>query len=359
MVVSPEHFAAARAAVEASFPVQEVWFQNGRPAFTIVPGPDDKARFLELRERLRDIGVLPLMRRHDGEIVILLSARPPAASTAWRWPVLLFVATLATTFVAGYSNGLGSCIPDVLAPVPAGIAFGLSLMAILFCHEMGHKVVSIWRGIDASLPYFIPMPPLLPGFGIGTLGAVIFTRTPAPNRDALIELGASGPIAGFLAAIPILIYGITHSMVISRAAILAHPGCHLVEIPDPLLITLLGNWLLHPAANAVIIDHPMLFAGWVGLLVTGLNLLPASMLDGGHVTRATLGSRWHLILSYIAVGVGIIFGYWLMSLLVLFMIRRGHPGPLDDVSPMSPAHVWTAVVLIPVFVLSAVRLGFF
>jgi Zn-dependent protease len=357
MVVSPEHFAAARAAVEASFPVQEVWFQNGRPAFTIAPGPDDKARFLELRERLRGLGVLPMMRRHQGETVILLASRPPAAPTAWRWPVLLFIATLATTFVAGYLDARGACVPGLLAPVPGGIAFALSLMAILFCHEMGHKVVSIWRGIDASLPYFIPMPPL-PGLAIGTLGAVIFTRTPAPNRDALIELGASGPLAGFVVAIPILFYGVLHSLVIPHAAIVAR-GCALVAVPTPLLVDLLIGRLLHPAANADVIIHPMAFAGWVGLLVTALNLLPASMLDGGHVTRAALGPRWHLILSYIAVAVGIVFGYWLMSVLVLFMIRRGHPGPLDDCSAVSPAHIAAAVSLIPVFVLSAVRLGLF
>jgi Zn-dependent protease len=358
MVVSLEHFAVARAAVEASFPVQEVWFQNGRPAFTIVSGPDDKAKFLELRERLSGLGVLPLMRRHEGETVILLAPRPPVTPTAWRWPVLLFIATIGTTFAAGYYNGLSSCIPGTLPPATVGLAFGLSLMAILFCHEMGHKVVSIWRGIDASLPYFIPMPPL-PGLAIGTLGAVIFTRTPAPNRDALVELGASGPIAGFLAAIPILVYGIHHSLVISRAAILAHPGCQLVEIPDPMFITLMTGWLMHVPSSAVIVDHPMLFAAWVGLLVTALNLLPASMLDGGHVTRAALGPRWHMILSYAAVAVGIIFGYWLMSLFVLFMIRRGHPGPLDDTSALTPAHIAVALSLIPIFVLSAPRLGLF
>jgi hypothetical protein len=359
MVVSAEHFAAARAAVEASFSVQEVWFQNGRPAFTIVPGPDDKAKFLELRERLGGVGVLPLMRRHEGETVILLAQRPPVTRTAWRWPVLLFLATLASTFVAGYVNGLGTCVPGMLPPVQSGIAFGLSLMAILFCHEMGHKVVSIWRGIDASLPYFIPMPPIFPGFAIGTLGAVILTRTPAPNRDALVELGASGPIAGFLAAIPILVYGIRHSLVISKAAILAHPGCQLVSIPDPKMITLMTDWLVHAPASAVIIEHPMLFAGWVGLLVTSLNLLPASMLDGGHVSRAAFGPRLHMIISYAAVVLGAVFGYYLMSLLVLIMIRRGHPGPLDDCSPMTPLHIAMAALLIPIFALSAVPLGLF
>jgi Peptidase family M50 len=357
MVVSTEHFAAARAAVEASFPVQEVWFQNGRPAFTIMPGPDDKARFLQLRERLRGLGVLPLMRRHEGETIILLAPRPPATRTAWRWPVLLFIATLATTFVAGYLNARGGCVPGLLAPVPGGIAFALSLMAILFCHEMGHKVVSIWRGIDASLPYFIPMPPI-PGLAIGTLGAVIVTRIPAPNRDALVELGASGPLAGFVVAVPILWYGVQHSLVITRDAIVAH-GCQLVAVPTPLLFDLFVNWRLHPAANADVIIHPMAFAGWVGLLVTALNLLPASMLDGGHVTRAAFGPRWHMILSYAGVVVGVIFGYWLMSFLILLMLRRGHPGPLDDVSAMTPARVAMAVALIPVFVLSAVRLTLF
>jgi Zn-dependent protease len=357
MVVSLEHFAAARAAVEASFPVQEVWFQNGRPAFTIVPGPDDKARFLELRERLRGLGVLPLMRRHQGETIILLAPRPPEARTAWRLPVLLFLATLGTTFAAGYLTARGGCVPGLLPPMASGVAFALSLMTILFCHEMGHKVVSIWRGIDASLPYFIPMPPIT-GFAIGTLGAVIVTRVPAPNRDALVELGASGPLAGFLVAIPILFYGVQHSLVITREAIVAH-GCQLVQVPTPLLFDLMVNWLLHPAANADVIIHPMAFAGWVGLLVTALNLLPASMLDGGHVTRAVFGPRWHMILSYVGVIVGILLGYILMSVLILLMLRRGHPGPLDDVSPMTPARIAMAVALIPVFALSQVRLPLF
>jgi membrane-associated protease RseP (regulator of RpoE activity) len=184
------------------------------------------------------------------------------------------------------------------------------------------------------------------------------TRVPAPNRDALVELGASGPLAGFLVAIPILLYGVQHSLVITREAIVAH-GCQLVAVPTPLLFDLFVGWLLHPAANADVIIHPMAFAGWVGLLVTALNLLPASMLDGGHVTRAAFGPRWHMILSYAGVVVGVIFGYWLMSFLILLMLRRGHPGPLDDVSPMTPARIAMALALIPVFALSAVRLSLF
>jgi hypothetical protein len=349
-----EHFAAVRAVVEAHFPVQELWFQDGRPIFTITRGPHDKERFLELRQALSRLGLLPLLRRREGETVLLLVPKPPQSSTSWVVPVALFAATLGTTYWAGYQTSL--CTPDFMNPWVGGLTFSLSLVGILFCHEMGHKLVSIWRGIDATLPYFIPVPPVLPGLGIGTMGAVIFTRTPSPNRDALIELGASGPIAGFLVALPILVFGIRHSLVISSAALVTRSGCQLVEVPSPLLFTWLENWLLHPAASAVVISHPMAFAGWVGLFVTALNLLPASMLDGGHVTRAMFGPRVHMILSYVAVAVAIAFGYWVMALLVLLLIRRGHPGPLDDISPVTPAHQVIAAALVVILVLSAVPL---
>jgi Zn-dependent protease len=356
VVTSPEaHFAAIQTAIEAEFPVQRVWSQDGRPLFTIVPGPDDKARFLRLRDTLAPLGALPFLRRRDGDTVILLAPKPPATKVSWPLPVALFCATLVTTFFAGYLNSQGGCIPGTVGPIAGGIAFSLPLMAILFCHEMGHKLVSIWRRIDASLPFFIPIPPFF-GLSIGTLGAVIVTRMPSPNRDALVELGASGPIAGFIVAIPILIYGVTHSLLIARAAIVAS-GCQLVDIPTPLLVDLLVRWLLHPAVNTEVIIHPMAFAGWVGLLVTALNLLPASMLDGGHVTRAIFGPRIHTWVSYGAVAVAAVFGYVVMALLILLMIRRGHPGPLDDVSPASPAHQVVAASLVLIFALSAVPLS--
>ena len=356
MAVSPEElFTDIRATVEAHFPIKELLFQDGRPVFTIIPGPDDKARFLRLRQALGDFGLLPLLRRRDGETVILLAPKPPPTRTRWALHITLFCATLLTTFAAGflYSRG-GPCLPALTSPLAGGAAFSLSLMAILLCHEMGHKLVSIWRGIDSSLPYFIPIPPV-PVFPIGTMGAVILTRTPAPNRDALVELGASGPIAGFLVAVPILIYGVRHSLVIAHSAI-AGSGCQLGELPTPYLFDLLTQWLLHPSATADVIVHPVAFAGWVGLLVTALNLLPASMLDGGHVMRAVFGPRLHMILSYVGAIVCLVFGYWLMGVLIFALVRRGHPGPLDDCSPVTLMHKTVAAALVVIFVLSAVPL---
>lgn len=328
------------------FPVTGVEFDGGRPAYAVVTAPDSRERFLRLLRRLEPMGYLPALRRRDGREVIVLMPRPPLG--AWRSSVnlALFAVTLLTTFLAGYRNSQPLVDAGYLrSAIGGGLAFSISLMAILATHEMGHKVLSVIRGVDSSLPYFIPMAPPL-----GTMGAVIMTRTPAPNRDALIDVGAAGPIAGFLMSIPILIIGITHSFVISP---ISFQG---VNLPDPLLLRLLVRVLLHPPENAVVLGHPVLFAGWIGLLVTSLNLLPAGMLDGGHAVRALFGAQVHRVLSWVAVAVAAALGYWLMALLILVLIRRGHPGPLDDVSPASPARIGIGIALLAIFVLSAVPL---
>lgn len=346
--VAPDRFTAIQAAVEATFQVNGIEVEDGRLVFDILTGEDGKERFLRLREHLDPLGVLPLLRRRKGRTVILLAPKPPRTRAQWALPVALFVATLASTFFAGYLNGTGDSGPGRLSPVASGLAFSLPLMAILFCHEMGHKLVSIWRGIDAGLPLFIPMAP-----PFGTMGAVILMRTPAPNRDALVDLGASGPIAGFLVAIPVLIYGIAHSTVIANPA--AIHGC---QFPSPRLVDLLITRLLHPDPSADVLFHPAAFAGWFGLLVTAINLLPGSMLDGGHVTRAVFGARAHLVLSVAAAAVAFLFKYWLMGVLILLLLRRGHPGPLDDVSPVTLSRKIIAAALVVIFALSVVPLGF-
>ncbi|HLW59943.1 MAG TPA: site-2 protease family protein [bacterium] len=346
-------FAAIHDAVASAFPVQDFGVDQGRPIFTIIPGADDKARFLRLKRDLEPLDVLPLLRRRGGNTVVMLSPKPPATRVQWSLPVALFAATLLSTFFAGLLNAQGGLPGQHLNPVTSGLAFSLSLMGILFCHEMGHKLVSIWRGIDASLPYFIPLPPLIPGFAIGTMGAIIFTRAPAPNRDALVELGASGPIAGFIAAIPVLIYGVAHSSVVAGGAALVHT-C----LPTPRLVDFLISWILHPAPSAEVFIHPVLFAGWIGLLVTAINLLPGGMLDGGHVVRALFGARAHLPISLAAAGIAVYFRYYLMGALILFLARRGHPGPLDDCSPLTTRHLLLAGAVVVIFALSAVPVTF-
>ncbi len=343
--LSEQSVEAARHRVGALFPGAEQ-VDPLRPLFRIPEGVATQARFLELRDRLAPLGLLPMLRERGGQTVLLLVPRPPAGQWSVRTSLLLLLATMATTFYAGYLQSQALVAAGFLRdPIAGGAAFSLSVLFILGCHEMGHKLVAVRRGIDASLPYFLPMLP-----PIGTMGAVIVTKTPAPNRDSLMDLAAAGPIAGFIAAIPVLVYGTTRSFVVEAPERLGQ----LISIPDPLLIQGMVRLFLDPPPGAVVLGHPVLFAGWIGLIVTSINLLPAGMLDGGHAVRAALGPRPHGVLSYAAVALAVFMGFYPMALLILLLARRGHPGPLDDISPLGASRRAVGLALVVVFVLSAV-----
>lgn len=333
------------------FVVGEVVYDGGIPAFTVLPTPDMPTRFAALRARAAARGYLPLLRRRRGSVVVAFVPRPPAAARRRWWiNVALFAATIGTTFLAGlfmatlepsrWREGMGTAA-----------AFSASILFILVTHEMGHKVVALRQGLDTSWPYFIPfLLPLWGGLQPGTLGAVIVTRTPAPDRNSLIDMAAAGPIAGFLATIPVLVIGILQSTVVQRGAIQG------LEFADPLLVQWLVALLLHPPSDGIVLAHPVMIAGWFGLLVTALNLLPASMLDGGHIARSLFGHRGHRLALLVAVLVGLALRYWAMIALVLLLGRRNHPGPSDDVTPVSPGRIVVAVIVLAIFILSAVPL---
>jgi hypothetical protein len=333
--------------VAAQFP--GAILQDGTPpAFLLPAARGIRDQFLRLQRGLAPLGFLPFLRMEDGRPLLRLLPRPPAGDWKWQVNLALFLGTVVTTFLAGYMLAGGLVREGYLQnAVTDGIWYSASVLFILGAHEMGHKIASMIRGIDASLPYFIPMVPLPPL--PGTLGAVIITRTPAPNRDSLMDLGASGPIAGFIAAIPVLLYGVSHSIVVKAGDI-----AHMESVPDPLLIQWLVKVLLNPPPDAAVIGHPLLFAGWIGLLVTGLNLLPAGMLDGGHAIRAAMGPRAHLVLSYVGLGLAVLLGYYPMAVIIALLMRRGHVGPLDDITPLSPSRRVIGVALIGIFVVSAV-----
>ena len=344
-----ERLAAARQHVDALLP-GAVAAEGPQPLFLLpesATAPDLRERFLELRRRLSPLGLLPLLRARAGQPVLLLIPRPAPGRWAWQTNALLLLATMATTFYSGFLQTreiTAAGFPG--SAVAGGIAFSASVLFILGAHEMGHKVVAIRRGIDASLPFFLPMVP-----PVGTMGAVIMTRTPAPNRDSLMDLGASGPIAGFLAAIPVLLYGISQSFIVNPGRLR-----DVVNIPDPLLIRWLIEVVLRPPGDTMVLGHPVLFAGWIGLVVTSVNLLPAGMLDGGHAVRAAFGARVHTGLSFVGAALAVVMGFYPMAILIVLLMRRGHVGPLDDLSPLSRSRRAIGVALVAIFVLSAVVL---
>jgi membrane-associated protease RseP (regulator of RpoE activity) len=231
------------------------------------------------------------------------------------------------------------------ASLRAGLAFSLPLLAILLCHEMGHYLACRTHRLDATLPYFLPVP-----FGIGTFGAFIRIRTPLSNKRELFDVGASGPLAGFLVAIPVLALGIALSRISPEI-----PKGSYIEFGEPLLFKLLAFLIHGPLPDGASLNlHPTGYAGWWGLLVTALNLLPFGQLDGGHVTYSVLGQwqrrlAWPLLL--VLVGLGFVWiGWWVWAVLALVMGAR-HPRVLDEPVKLDPKRLWLALACLLIFAL--------
>lgn len=194
----------------------------------------------------------------------------------------LFLATILTTTAAGamYVHADGS-----VRPIGDGLPFSVPLLLILVCHEAGHYIVSRLHGVPASLPFFIPLPPPLGLFG--TMGAVISMKSSTRDRRKLLDIGAAGPLAGLLVAIPVIAYGVAKSKIGPIGGGLQEGNSILYAL---IKLAVTGRWL--PGGGQDVQLHPTALAGWAGLLVTMLNLMPFGQLDGGHVMTAYAGNRW-------------------------------------------------------------------
>jgi hypothetical protein len=243
-----------------------------------------------------------------------------AAPLTWRGVrlnVLLFVLTVVSLFWTGIevaSFFFTGAPPQPHAGLLSGWQYAVPLLAILTAHEFGHYFAARYHGVPASLPYFLP----LPNFGFGTLGAVISMRDRIRSRNALLDIGASGPIAGMLVAVPVLFWGIAHSPVGVSTPPYEQEGQSLIYVAI--------KWLVHgpiPAGYDVHL-HPAAFAGWVGLFLTMINLLPFGQLDGGHVAYALFGERHNRVGPWIR--------WALLPLFVVNLVRF-----LAPIMPRPPA----------------------
>ncbi len=201
--------------------------------------------------------------------------------------VLLFVLTVISTLVAGAIQKGVNIFAQPLRIIE-GVPFSFSLMAILLTHEFSHYLASRRHHTLATLPYFIPAPSI-----IGTFGAFIKMKSPIVSRKALIDIGASGPIAGFLVALVVTVYGLGTSKFVT-----IRPDSGGIHLGDSILFSLLSRLIIGtPPEGKDILLSPVAFAGWIGMFVTSMNLLPIGQLDGGHIAYALLGSRRHRMLS--------------------------------------------------------------
>jgi membrane-associated protease RseP (regulator of RpoE activity) len=282
----------------------------------------------------------------DGEPQRIVTPEPPQPPKQnLKLHIILFIATLFTTTYAGALMAIGH--PGLaLSQIYKGLPFSLTLLLILLCHEFGHYFMARKHRVDATLPYFIPAPSL-----IGTFGAVIKMRSPLYSKRALLDVGAAGPLAGVIVAIPAVIVGLQLSE-IRPLSQLPEGG---ISLGSSLLFSLLSRLVIGVVPdNYDILLHPVAFAGWIGLLVTMLNLLPVGQLDGGHVAYAVLGQQWHRISSYLMLPILFILGIkawegWLVwCVLLIFVTGTKHPPTMDDYLPLDPGRKligWLALLL--------------
>lgn len=316
--------------------------------------------FDELKIRFERKGYTPFVREEEGEVSLIAEPivfDPPASN--WVINLLLLIATiLSTLFVAALAEvalmvrpgaGLGEILRLTLSNLWLGWPYSLSLMLILGAHELGHYFAARYHGVPVTLPYFIPFP--IPP--IGTMGAFIRLKAPVKNKRALFDVGAAGPLAGLAFAIPILFIGLA----ISDVEPLPAEG-----------YTLEGNSVLYSTAKFLVKGQflpsetedvflsPVAWAGWVGLLVTGLNLIPVGQLDGGHVAYTLFGKRarrffWPVIIGLLALVVlttSLMWGIWIV---LLFVFGRFYAEPLDDVTPLDGRRKILAIVTLIIFIL--------
>lgn len=233
-----------------------------------------------------------------------------------------------------------------------GLWYSGTILAILGCHELGHYFACRYYDVDASLPFFIPVPFLL----TGTMGAFIRIRQPIPSKKMLFDIGIAGPIAGFVVAVPALFIGLWMSHV---TRLPANPG-DLLELGEPLLFKL-ASWLIWGTqADGYSLNlHPMAFAAWFGLLATSLNLFPIGQLDGGHVSYSVLGPRRSTYVTYamiaVALGLSVFAHSWIVwtGMIVVMLVVFGprHPRVFDEDVPLDARRKALAVLAVVMFVL--------
>jgi len=263
-------------------------------------------------------------------------------------PVLLFILTVFTTMTAGALYEGADLFNDTLS-ILKGLPFCASLLLILGTHEFGHYIASRMHKVVSTLPFFIPAPPVPPM--IGTFGAVIRMKTPITTKNALVDIGAAGPLVGFVFAVIVMIVG----MHFSTIAPIVHDGS--VAFGEPIIEKLLIYFMMGEIPNGYeLVLHPVAFAGWIGFFVTALNLLPIGQLDGGHIMYAIFGPD-HRKVTMGAVAILVVMGItfwpgWILWAIMVTIIGTRHPPIYDQYVPMDPARGFVCMGSILVFVLT-------
>jgi membrane-associated protease RseP (regulator of RpoE activity) len=359
---------------------------------------DTVAAYDQLADALRLYNITPLFRKEkdDKQVIFLVpSLTIPRPSSRVYVNIILFIITVFSVMLTGADvppeaipAGGSVSIPLLLRYIFTGWPFALSMLGILFTHEMGHYIACRYYKVPATLPYFLPAPLLSP---LGTLGAFIIMRGIPKNKRVLFDVGVAGPLAGLVVAIPVLFIG----LYLSHLGPIEPPAAGmsgLLEgnslfylfskylvfgrlLPDPVTMGGLSTaiyWLRYfftaqpiPFNGLDVQLHPVALAGWAGLLVTALNLIPVGTLDGGHVAYGLFGEKARRIFpialavlvalsvlpSLLTFSVSSVNFTWLLWVMILFWLGNVRAQPLDDITPLDPARRALGIFMLIVFVL--------
>ncbi len=339
---------------------------------------DSEALYDRLAESVQPYGLIPLFRVEDGRQTVYLAPQPPPPpKEKIGVNLLLFALTVFSVMLMGAQvegplpeDALGQILA-VFKNIFSGWPFALSLLGVLLAHELGHYFMSRKRKTPASLPYFIPLPFLSP---LGTMGAAIFMRGAVKNKRVLFDIGAAGPIAGLIAAVPVLFLGLKLS---TTGVVEPNPNGFLEGnsllylfakyvvfgklLPAPAEPQSFLYWLKYfftgspvPFGGEDVFIHNVAFAGWAGLLVTALNLIPAGTLDGGHVMYALFGEKIRKAFPYLVgllLALGFFWNGWWLWAAILFWLGRVNAEPLDQITELDSRRRALAYAMIIVFLL--------
>ena len=314
--------------------------------------------FDDLRARFEQHHFTPMIRQEEERIALIAMPvvfDPPASR--WWINLVLFIATVLSTLYVGAQYEVGDPT-QVWRQLWLGWKFSLSLLLILGAHELGHYFAARYHKVPVSLPYFIPM---LSRFSlIGTMGAFIRLKAPVKNRRALLDVGAAGPLAGMVFALPILWYGLATSPVgpLPTDGYLLEGNSILYALSK---IMIFGRFL--PADGIDVSLNQIAWAGWVGLLVTGLNLIPVGQLDGGHVAYVLWGQKARQLFWPVMISLGLLVIFtgtimWAVWILLLSVFGRIHAEPLDNITPLDGRRRLIAIFTLALFVLVFIPIPF-
>ena len=346
---------------------------------------DSAGAYELLAQKLRPFDITPLLRWEEDRIAVELVQGSPKPSRSNPWiNLILFFVTLLSVGLTGALYGMDGPLPEGLWPsilliFSRGWPFAISMLSILGAHEFGHYLVGRYHGVNVSLPYFIP----LPFSPFGTMGAFINMKEPPKNRRVLLDIGIAGPLAGLVVSIPVLLIGLSLSSVDvlpmmspegmtfqlegnSILYLLAKFAVFGQLLPAPADYGHLGPvlyWVRYfvtgrpfPLGGVDVLLHPVAWAGWAGLLVTAMNLIPAGQLDGGHLLYVLIGRKraqriFPMILIFLVI-MGLVWpGWWLWAALIFFL-GRAYAEPLDQVTPLDERRKLLAVLGLVIFILT-------